>query len=99
MQLRTHVHRRLSQIGQGSMNSLVKLTCATLAPFLFILSLLSASLLAIGPDDASVIPRKLTLVEAEALLLQRNLAVTASRYQVEASRAARLIAAISRIPC
>src|SRR5215470_2764749 len=38
------------------------------------------------------IPGRLTLAEAENLLLQRNLAVAASRYQIEASRAARLIA-------
>jgi|SRR5579884_494111 len=38
------------------------------------------------------IPGRLTLAEAEDLLLQRNLAISASRYQVEASRAARLIA-------
>src|SRR5262249_55491886 len=89
------VHRRPSEsgtFGQGSRNSLVRVSCANLAPVLFIFSWFSASLLAIGPDDANVIPRKLTLAEAETLLLQRNLAVTASRYQVEASRAARLIA-------
>jgi outer membrane protein, heavy metal efflux system len=80
------------------MNSVAKVACATLAPFLFIFSWLSASLLAIGPDDASVIPRRLTLAEAETLLLQRNLAVTASRYQVEASRAARLIASYKPNP-
>src|SRR5262245_9797874 len=38
------------------------------------------------------IPRKLTLAQAEQLLLQRNLAVLAARYQVDALRAARLIA-------
>src|SRR5581483_1821240 len=38
------------------------------------------------------IPRRLSLAEAENLLLQRNLAVAASRYQIEANRAARLIA-------
>ena len=44
------------------------------------------------PADTPVIPRKLTLAEAERLLLERNLVVVASRYQIEASRAARLIA-------
>jgi len=38
------------------------------------------------------IPRRLTLAEAESLLLQRNLLVAASRYLIDASRAARLIA-------
>jgi len=80
------------------MNSLVRVSFATLARVLFIFSWLSASLFAIGPDDANAIPRKLTLAEAETLLLQRNLAVTASRYQVEASRAARLIASYKPNP-
>jgi len=79
-------------LGQGSMNSLVKVLCVSLARFLFTLFWLSASLLAAGPDDARVIPARLTLAEAEALLVQRNLAVVASRYQIEVSRAARLIA-------
>jgi len=47
---------------------------------------------------AGPIPRRLTLAEAEALLLQRNLAVAASRYQIEASRAARLIASYKPNP-
>ena len=64
----------------------------TFARFLLTLLWLSASLLAAGPDDARVIPGRLTLADAEALLLQRNLAVVASRYQIEVSRAARLIA-------
>src|SRR6476646_1793033 len=38
------------------------------------------------------IPARLTLAQAEDLLLQRNLTVAAARYQVEATRAARLIA-------
>ena len=45
------------------------------------------------PSPAPVaIPRQLTLAQAEQLLLQRNLAVMAARYQIEANRAARLIA-------
>jgi len=83
---------RLATLGQGSMNSLVKVPCVTLARFLYTLFWLAAPLLAAGPGDATAIPRRLTLAEAEALLLQRNLAVVASRYQIEASRAARLIA-------
>jgi len=52
------------------------------------LSPISAS----AQTDGGALPRRLTLAEAESLLLQRNLAVLASRYQIEASRAARLIA-------
>src|SRR5215467_9309639 len=44
------------------------------------------------------IPRKLTLKQAEDLLIQRNLAVVASRYQVDATRAARLIASYKPNP-
>src|SRR5262245_43432493 len=44
------------------------------------------------------IPRKLTLAQAEQLLLQRNLAVLAARYQVDALRAARLIASFRPNP-
>src|SRR4030095_11197081 len=46
----------------------------------------------------SSIPRRLTLATAEDLLLQRNLSVLAAKYQVEASRAARLIAAYKPNP-
>jgi cobalt-zinc-cadmium efflux system outer membrane protein len=44
------------------------------------------------------IPKKLTLAQAENLLLQRNLTVAASKYQIEASRAARLIASFKPNP-
>src|SRR5262245_15301161 len=44
------------------------------------------------------IPRKLTLAQAEQLLLQRNLAVLAARYQVDALSAARLIASFKPNP-
>lgn len=43
-------------------------------------------------NQKPTVPRNLTLSEAEALLLQRNLALAASRYQIEATRAARLLA-------
>ncbi len=43
-------------------------------------------------DPQQTIPARLTLAQAEDLLLQRNLTVAAARFQVEASRAARLIA-------
>src|SRR5215510_8255217 len=38
------------------------------------------------------IPRRLTLPQAENLLIERNLTVLAAKYQVDANRAARLIA-------
>src|SRR5215468_9311148 len=38
------------------------------------------------------LPRKLTLAQAEELLVQRNLAVLAARYKIDSSRASRLIA-------
>lgn len=41
---------------------------------------------------ANLVPRQLTLAQAENLLIERNLLVMAARYQVEATRAARLIA-------
>jgi outer membrane protein, heavy metal efflux system len=44
------------------------------------------------------IPRKLTLAQAEQLLLQRNLELLAARYQVDAFRAARLIASFKPNP-
>src|SRR5215468_4078966 len=44
------------------------------------------------------IPRKLTLAQAEQLMLQRNLAVLAARYQVDALRAVRLIASFRPNP-
>jgi cobalt-zinc-cadmium efflux system outer membrane protein len=51
----------------------------------------------IYPTSATV-PRRLTLAQAEQLLLQRNLAVLAARYQVDALRAARLIAGFKPNP-
>jgi len=49
-------------------------------------------------DTQQTIPARLTLGQAEDLLLQRNLTVAAARYQVEASRAARLIASYKPNP-
>ena len=43
-----------------------------------------------SPSDP--LPRKLTLAQAEDLLVRRNLAVLAARYKIDSSRAARLIA-------
>lgn len=45
-----------------------------------------------------LIPRKLTLADAERILLDRNLAVVAAKYQVEASRAAKLVASYKPNP-
>ncbi|HEY3130656.1 MAG TPA: hypothetical protein VGL91_14455, partial [Acidobacteriota bacterium] len=50
------------------------------------------------PAALPPIPRRLTLAESEALLLQRNLAIATSRYQIEAARAARLIASYKPNP-
>lgn len=44
------------------------------------------------------IPHRLTLADAERILLERNLSVIAAKYQIEASRAARLIAAYKPNP-
>jgi cobalt-zinc-cadmium efflux system outer membrane protein len=41
---------------------------------------------------ADPLPHKLTLAQAEYLLLRRNLAILAARYKIDSSRAARLIA-------
>ncbi|HEY3128363.1 MAG TPA: TolC family protein, partial [Acidobacteriota bacterium] len=50
------------------------------------------------PAALPPIPRRLTLAEGEALLLQRNLAIATSRYQIEAARAVRLIASYKPNP-
>src|SRR5580692_6075442 len=47
---------------------------------------------------AQSIPRRLTLADAENLLLQRNLTIAASRYQIDANRAQRLIASFKPNP-
>src|SRR6266568_7102997 len=60
--------------------------------------LLSLAIPGIGQDAQPSIPSRLTLADAENLLLQRNLTVIAARYQVEASRAARLIASYKPNP-
>lgn len=44
------------------------------------------------------VPRNLTLQQAEQLLLQRSLAVQAAKYQVDANRAAKLIASFKPNP-
>ena len=49
-------------------------------------------------SGATFVPRRLTLVQAENLLIERNLTVVAAKYQVDASRAARLIASYKQNP-
>ncbi|MBO0798938.1 MAG: TolC family protein, partial [Blastocatellia bacterium] len=46
----------------------------------------------IGGEAQAPLPRRLTLAQAEELLIQRNLAVLAARYKIDSNRAARLIA-------
>jgi len=49
-------------------------------------------------ESQSALPRRLTLVQAENLLIERNLTVLAARYQIDASRAGRLIASYKPNP-
>jgi len=51
-----------------------------------------------GAGQSSPVPRRLTLAQAENLLIERNLVVLASKYQVEANRAARLMASYKLNP-
>ncbi|HWQ31471.1 MAG TPA: TolC family protein [Blastocatellia bacterium] len=65
----------------------------------FLLSSFTASAQTVVPQaQTPAIPHRLTLAEAEQLLLQRNLAITAARYQIDANRAARLIASYKPNP-
>src|SRR5262245_44637855 len=62
-----------------------------------------AVLLTVAPRSESqsaqtFIPRRLTLTQAENLLIERNLTVLAAKYQVDANRAARLIASYKLNP-
>src|SRR5437870_5178640 len=50
------------------------------------------------PQSVGSIPRRLTLNQAENLLIQRNLSVIAARYQIDVNRAARLIASYKPNP-
>lgn len=54
--------------------------------------------LAQSGGSAPAIPQRLTLQQAEQLLIERNLAVTAAKYQIDASRAAKLIASFKPNP-
>ncbi|HZS44056.1 MAG TPA: TolC family protein [Blastocatellia bacterium] len=53
---------------------------------------------AMAQSQSGAIPRRLTLKQAEDLLIQRNLSVIAARYQIDATRAARLIASYKPNP-
>lgn len=64
----------------------------------YFILLLAALLLSVSaamasdPQSSATVPRRLTLPQAEDILIERNLTVLAARYQVDANRAARLIA-------
>ena len=77
------------KFARGWFWGLAKGLCLMLGGFLIILAGRLPLLLAESPQQAGIIPARLSLAEAEELLLQRNLSVLASRYQIEASRAAR----------
>src|SRR5262249_13911194 len=67
--------------------------------FLGMSALMMFSTLWVGAQTPShPLPNKLTLAEAEDMLVQRNLAVIAARYQIDANRAMRLIAAYKPNP-
>src|SRR5262245_35523251 len=68
--------------------------CSRISTGLSVLSVLmifSASWVG-AQSPSGRLPRKLTLAQAEELLVRRNLAVLAARYKIDSSRAARLIA-------
>src|SRR2546428_13038826 len=71
---------------------LAKGLCLMLGGFLIILAGPLPLLLAESPQQAGIIPARLSLAAAEELLLQRNLAAVAARYHIAARRAARLSA-------
>src|SRR5438046_10677833 len=49
-------------------------------------------------SPANPIPTRLTLAQAENLLIERNLTILAAKYQIEANRAARLIYSYKQNP-
>ena len=61
-------------------------------------SLLCSSGQAQTPAPLVPIPKRLTLAEAESLLIQRNLSVIAAKYNIEAGRAAKLMASYKPNP-
>ena len=76
-----------------------KFICRVTLPMAMILPLAAgAQTTALNQPGSASIPRKLTLAQAEQLLLQRNLTVLAAKYQVDSYRAARLIASFRPNP-
>jgi cobalt-zinc-cadmium efflux system outer membrane protein len=65
---------------------------------LMIVGSMQASAQVSGSAVDKTIPRRLTLEKAEELLLQKNLTVLALKYQIDANRAAKLIAAYKPNP-
>ncbi|WP_031499478.1 TolC family protein [Bryobacter aggregatus] len=63
-----------------------------------ILVTIAMSALAQTPQSTVTIPRRLTLAEAESLLLQRNLAIAVNRQQLEVAEATKLIASYKPNP-
>ena len=68
--------------------------CSRISTGLTVLSVLMifSTSWADAQSPSGPLPRKLTLAQAEELLVRRNLAVLAARYKIDSSRAARLIA-------
>jgi cobalt-zinc-cadmium efflux system outer membrane protein len=58
----------------------------------FVVVFIFVSQAAAQSSTTTPLPRRLTLPQAETLLIERNLSVLAARYQVDVNRAARLIA-------
>src|SRR5215813_1685062 len=73
---------------------MLRTACSRVSTGLSVLSVLIIfSTSWVGAQSPSVpLPRKLTLAQAEDLLVRRNLAVLAARYKIDSSRAASLIA-------
>ena len=71
---------------------------AAIAFVAFGFSLLCSSGQAQTPAPLVPIPKRLTLAEAESLLIQRNLSVIAAKYNIEAGRAAKLMASYKPNP-
>ncbi|MBX7222504.1 MAG: TolC family protein [Blastocatellia bacterium] len=76
--------------------------CACLLSLFWVPVPVAAQLVPTDPqlqsNQSLSIPRKLTLEQAETLLLQRNLTVAGSKYQIEVNQAARLLAAYKPNP-
>jgi outer membrane protein, heavy metal efflux system len=73
---------------------MLRTVCSRISTGLSVLSVLMifSTSWAGAQSPSGPLPRKLTLAQAEELLVRRNLAVLAARYKIDSSRAARLIA-------